>query len=39
MELMTLVLGKWLLTTDSAELGIENQYMQDPDAENQNLHH
>ena len=39
MKLMTFVLGRWELTTESAELEIENQPKRDLDAENLNLHH
>ena len=36
---MIVVLGEWGLTTESAELEIENRSMRDLDAENLNLHH
>ena len=36
---MSLVLEEWGLTTDVAELKIENRSKRDLDAENLNLHH
>ena len=39
MKLMTVVLGEWELTTESAELEIKNQPKRYLDAENLNLHH
>ena len=39
MKLMTIVLGEWGLTTESAELEIGNRSMRDLDAKNLNLHH
>ena len=38
-KLMTIILGEWGLTTDSAELEIGNRSKRDLDAENLNLHH
>ena len=38
-KLMTIVLGEWGLTTDSAEMEIGNRSKRDLDAENLNLHH
>ena len=36
---MSLVLEEWGLTTDTAELKIENQSKRDLEAEKPNLHH